>query len=94
MQFSQAGHGDQISGNAQLSTKRWLKNLSRKLPFRPALRFFYHYVVCRGFLDGKAGFIFCRLLGWYEFLSVAKHYELSREAREKVSGKRDESHAE
>jgi glycosyltransferase involved in cell wall biosynthesis len=84
VQFRGAGTGAEVSGNAQLSTKRWLKNLSRKLPFRPALRFFYHYVVCRGFLDGRAGFLFCRLLAMYEFLSVAKHYELTLAARDKA----------
>ncbi len=61
-----------------LGRRRRLKNLSRNVPFRPTLRFLYSYVWRGGFLDGKAGYIFCRLLAIYEYLSVAKHTELVR----------------
>ena len=61
-----------------LGRRRRLKNLSRRLPFRPTLRFLYSYVWKRGFLDGRPGYTFCRLLGIYEFLSVAKYAELRR----------------
>lgn len=67
-----------IEANETLHGRRRLKNLSRKLPFRPLLRFLYSYIWQRGFLDGTAGFIFCRLLAIYEFLSVAKYKELRR----------------
>jgi glycosyltransferase involved in cell wall biosynthesis len=67
-----------IQANETLHGRRKLKNLSRKLPFRPLLRFLYSYVWQRGFMDGQAGFIFCRLLAIYEFLSVAKYKELLR----------------
>lgn len=59
-----------------LARKRKVKNLMTRIPFRPALRFIYHYVIRAGFLDGRRGYIFCRLMGFYEFLSVAKAYEL------------------
>jgi hypothetical protein len=52
--------------------------MSRRLPFRPTLRFLYSYVWKLGFLDGREGFIFCRLLAMYEFLSVAKRVEMER----------------
>ena len=61
-----------------LARKRRLKLLAARLPFRPFLRFFYHYVLRAGFLDGYRGFVFCRLMGFYEFLSVAKAKELRR----------------
>ncbi len=35
-------------------------------PVSPLLRFFYHYVVRAGFLDGYRGFVFCRLMAFYE----------------------------
>lgn len=54
---------------------RWLKRASRKAPFRPTLRFLYAYVLRLGFLDGYPGYVLCRLLSWYEFLSSAKRYE-------------------
>ena len=53
-----------------------LKRWSRHLPCRPLLRFLFVYVWQRGFLDGRAGYYFARLHAEYEFLSVAKTYEL------------------
>ncbi len=64
-----------------LARKRRLKHLAGRLPFRPTLRFLYHYVLRRGFLDGYRGFVFCRLMGFYEFLSTAKAAELRRTGR-------------
>ncbi|MDE3084635.1 MAG: glycosyltransferase family 2 protein [Verrucomicrobiota bacterium] len=63
---------------ASLSRKRRLKYWSARLPFRPTLRFFYHYMLRAGFLDGYRGYIFCRLMAFYEFLNVAKAAELRR----------------
>jgi hypothetical protein len=40
------------------------------------LRFFYSYILKRGFLDGREGYMFCRLLATYEMMSVFKAYEL------------------
>lgn len=72
---------DPASGAAldpSLARKRRLKRFAARLPFRPALRFFYHYVFRAGFLDGYRGYVFCRLMAFYEFLSVAKAGELRR----------------
>jgi glycosyltransferase involved in cell wall biosynthesis len=59
-----------------LERKRWLKQSFRRAPFRPTLRFLYHYVWRQGFRDGYRGWILCRLLARYEFLCVAKEWEL------------------
>jgi hypothetical protein len=56
--------------------RRQLKRWSRRLPFRPTLRFLYVYVAQRGFLDGTRGYYFARLHALYEFMSVAKAAEL------------------
>ncbi|HEX2861568.1 MAG TPA: glycosyltransferase family 2 protein, partial [Lacunisphaera sp.] len=64
-----------------LARKRRLRRLAWHLPFRPSLRFLYHYVWRAGFLDGYRGFVFCRLMGWYEFLNAAKARELRRTVR-------------
>jgi glycosyltransferase involved in cell wall biosynthesis len=61
--------------------RRRLKRLSLWLPCRPLLRFLYVYVWQRGFLDGKEGFYFARLHAFYEFLCVAKAYELEKKRR-------------
>ncbi|WP_372776566.1 glycosyltransferase family 2 protein [Mangrovibacterium sp.] len=61
--------------------KRWLKLRYLKLPLfvRPVVYFFYRYIIRLGFLDGKAGFIWYVLQGfWYRFLVDAKIFELKR----------------
>lgn len=50
----------------RLVRRRALKQLSYSLPGRPALRFIYQYVLRGGFLDGRAGLHYCRLLARYE----------------------------
>lgn len=61
--------------------KRVLRRVWVRLPFRPALRFFVWYVLRRGFLDGKEGFIFCVLMAYYEFIIGAKLRELRMNER-------------
>ncbi|XZE34030.1 glycosyltransferase family 2 protein [Pirellulaceae bacterium SH501] len=56
--------------------RRSLKELSFRLPFRPALRFLYMYVFRLGFLDGVAGFHYCLLLSFYEYMITLKVREL------------------
>jgi len=53
-----------------------VRHWARHVPCRPLLRFLYVYVWQRAFLDGREGYYFARLHGVYEFLSVAKTYEL------------------
>ncbi len=60
----------------ELERRRFMKSVASKLPFRPTLRFIYAYCLRAGFLDGRRGFTFCRLLAAYEFLCVAKLNEL------------------
>ncbi|MFN2508044.1 MAG: glycosyltransferase family 2 protein [Chthoniobacterales bacterium] len=64
--------------HGRVEQRRKLKLLSQRLPFRGLLRFLYVYVWQRGFLDGREGYYFARLHGIYEFLSVAKTYELKK----------------
>jgi len=58
-----------------LQRKRFLKRMWARLPFRPLLRFLWMYVVKRGFLDGRAGLIFCTLMTMHEAVISAKMYE-------------------
>ena len=74
--YLHASRGQLQSGEVGL--RRRLKQLSQALPFRGLLRFLYVYVWQRGFLDGWEGYYFARLHGIYEFLSVAKTYELKQ----------------
>jgi glycosyltransferase involved in cell wall biosynthesis len=75
----QADEGGSLH-HEHVDLKRRLKSISRRFPFRPLLRFLYIYIWQKGFLDGRAGFYFARLHAFYEFLCVAKTYEL-RERR-------------
>ena len=67
----------------RVKIKRFLRRVFRTLPFRPTLRFLYVYLWQGGFLDGWPGYVFARLHGQYEFLSVVKARERSR-GREKT----------
>lgn len=69
--------------SAPVGRRRRLKLLSQRLPFRPLLRFLYIYIWQKGFLDGRDGYYFARLHAVYEFLSVAKTYELRRRSERK-----------
>jgi glycosyltransferase involved in cell wall biosynthesis len=68
-------------GDALVERRRRLKLLARHLPFRPLLRFLHIYIWQKGFLDGRDGYYFARLHAVYEFLSVAKTYELRRRSK-------------
>ena len=62
----------------EVSFRRRIKKLSRRLPFRPILRFLYVYLFQMGFLDGKEGYYFARLHAFYEFLCICKTYEFKK----------------
>ncbi|MBD2355335.1 glycosyltransferase family 2 protein [Tolypothrix sp. FACHB-123] len=67
--------GANLFGDA-VQRKRFLKKLWVRLPFKPLLRFILFYIIQRGFLDGKAGYIYGRLLSQYEYQISVKLYEL------------------
>ncbi|MGH9843273.1 MAG: glycosyltransferase family 2 protein [Blastocatellia bacterium] len=60
-----------------LQRKRFIKRMWARIPFRPLLRFVWMYVIKRGFLDGRAGLIFCTLMTMHEAVISAKMYEKS-----------------
>jgi hypothetical protein len=69
-----------FSGDPALR-RRALKTLSFRLPWRSALKFLYLYVWQRGCLDGQAGFTYCVLQAFYEYMIVLKMRELERHQR-------------
>ena len=70
------------SASFQASIKRWVKEkVYNRLPLGagPLIYFLYRYFFQLGFLDGRSGFIYHFLQGyWYRFLVDAKVYELER----------------
>ncbi|MBD0267797.1 MAG: glycosyltransferase family 2 protein [Cyanobacteria bacterium Co-bin8] len=67
--------GASLWGNA-VQRKRFLKKIWVRLPFKPWLRFILFYILQLGFLDGRAGYIYGRLLSQYEYQIGVKLYEL------------------
>jgi glycosyltransferase involved in cell wall biosynthesis len=47
-----------------------------RMPFRPAVKFFFLYVAKGGFLDGRAGLDYCTLMAVYERMIAMKVREL------------------
>lgn len=69
---------------------RWrhngLKRLWVRLPLRPLARFMAFYVLRRGFLDGREGFRYSVLMGYYEYLIGLKLRELELAVPEAENG--------
>lgn len=62
--------------------KRWLKIKYIKSPLfvRPFINFFLRYILKSGFLDGKEGFVWHILQGfWYRMLVDAKIFEIKKQ---------------
>lgn len=55
-----------VFGGDRTLRRRALKRLAARLPARGLLRFVYQYFLSGGFLEGIAGFRYCRLLARYE----------------------------
>lgn len=53
-----------LLGNAQ-ERRRWLKKVVIRLPLEPLIWFAWHYFVRLGFLEGRPGFIACRIRAQY-----------------------------
>ncbi|GFE70544.1 glycosyltransferase family 2 protein [Chroococcus sp. FPU101] len=65
-------------GSSEVERRRALKDLSLRLPFRPLLRWFYMYFLLGGILDGRAGFAWCTLQAFYEYLILLKVEEIQK----------------
>ncbi|MGK7877852.1 MAG: glycosyltransferase family 2 protein [Xenococcaceae cyanobacterium] len=69
--------GANVFGDA-VQRKRFLKKIWVRLPFKPTLRFILFYFIRLGFLDGRAGYIYARLMSQYEYQIGVKLYELRK----------------
>ena len=58
--------------------RRAIKAIGYRLPGRPFLMFVVLYFLRGGFLDGRAGLVFCLLRSFYEFMIDCKTYEIKR----------------
>jgi glycosyltransferase involved in cell wall biosynthesis len=69
-------------GKSEVERRRALKDLSLRLPLRPLVRWFYMYFILGGILDGRAGFAWCTLQAFYEYLILLKVEEMQQAERE------------
>jgi glycosyltransferase involved in cell wall biosynthesis len=67
---------DLFFGDNEVARRRALKDLSLRLPCRPLLRWLYMYFILGGIRDGKAGFAWCTLQAFYEYLILLKAEEI------------------
>jgi len=65
---------DLFSANAIIRRRNW-KALFMRLPGRSFLKFIHLYFVKLGFIEGKAGFVYCMLHTFYEFMIVIFQWE-------------------
>ncbi|MBP0004284.1 MAG: glycosyltransferase family 2 protein [Cyanobacteria bacterium SBC] len=72
---------DLLFGQTEVDRRRALKDLSLRLPLRPVVRFIYMYFFLGGILDGRAGFAWCTLQAFYEYLILLKIDELKRQGK-------------
>ncbi|HSK41589.1 MAG TPA: glycosyltransferase family 2 protein [Arenibaculum sp.] len=68
--------GASLASGDPVERRRALKALSVRVPCRPLVKFLYMYLGQRGFLDGGAGFAYCVLQAFYEYMIVLKEAEL------------------
>lgn len=67
---------DLFFGQSEVERRRALKDLSLRLPARPIIRFIYMYFLLGGCWDGRAGFTWCTLQAFYEYLILLKVWEI------------------
>ncbi len=86
---------DELNGSGKISDifsqdpmrrQAGMKRLIRQFPFRPHFYFIYSYFFRLGFLDGKEGFLFCRMKSAYHGMIVSKKRELKSKQTSRVSG--------
>lgn len=65
----------------RVERRKALKQISFSLPMRANLKFVYFYFVQMGFLDGRAGYLYCRLQATYELMIDMKMKELKRKQK-------------
>ena len=85
LEFDQAGTGLRIAGllsGDPLQRREALKRLAWRLPARGFIYFLYSYFLRRGFLDGRDGYVFCRMRASYQVEVDIKKYDLWRSSAE------------
>jgi len=77
---SERSPGEQatIFSRDPLRRRAALKRLAALLPYRAFFYFFYSYILRFGFLDGRDGFMFCRMKAVYQSMITINKYDLRK----------------
>ncbi len=70
-----------FGGRSEVERRHALKDLSLRIPGRPLVRFIYMYFFLGGCWDGGAGFAWCVLQAFYEYLILLKVWEIRHRER-------------
>lgn len=76
LRSGQVNWRDLVFGKTEIDRRHALKDLSQRVPCRPLLRWIYMYFLLGGILDGRAGFAWCTLQAFYEYMIVLKAWEI------------------
>lgn len=68
-----------FNGKSEVERRHALKDLSLRVPGRPLVRFVYMYFFLGGCWDGRAGFTWCVLQAFYEYLILLKVWEIRQQ---------------
>ncbi|MBE9064328.1 glycosyltransferase family 2 protein [cf. Phormidesmis sp. LEGE 11477] len=63
---------------SEVKRRHALKDLSLRVPGRPLVRFVYMYFFLGGCWDGRAGFTWCVLQAFYEYMILLKVWEIKQ----------------
>ena len=70
-----------FGGKSEVERRHALKDLSLRVPGRPLVRFVYMYFFLGGCWDGRAGFTWCVLQAFYEYLILLKVWEIRHQQK-------------
>lgn len=74
---------DEANLTDETRRRRWLKrNIMHRMPFPWLWRFIYMYFFRLGFLDGRAGFDFCKLIATYDGMVALKFRYIMSQAKQ------------
>lgn len=72
---------DLLGTSDKVERRRILKGLSHRIPMRPLARFLYVYVMRAGFLDGRAGWRYAKLMATYQWAIDMNMAEIRKRAK-------------
>ena len=80
--FAKSSGKDYLAGQAGEKRKLKIKYAHKKLFWRAFVYFLYRYFYKKGFLDGKEGFLWCFMQGWwYRTLVDIQVYQIKSECQ-------------